>query len=451
MDLVQATTELFSSPARSFPVRLWDGTRLPPARDGTRLPPARDERLTGCVVLAHPRVLDGLLPPVSERRLAEAYLEGDLELEGDIAGLLEAAARWEGPQLRPSLAPAILSIVARRGLTREGASALAERLTGRLHSVARDRDAVRHHYDLSDAFYRLFLDRALVYSCAYFERGTESLEEAQQAKLELCCRKLALREGERLLDVGCGWGALLAWAAERHQVDGLGITLSEHQLEEARRRLARIPGREVKALALDYRRLVPDDRFHKAVSVGMMEHVGRENLDEYFSSVHRLLLPGGLFLNHAIADLTPGASTLPWASRGDGGFIQHDIFPDSDLVPLDLVIAAAGRAGFEVRDVESLREHYAETLAIWLARLEGRMGEAVSLVGGRVARAYRLYLASSIASFRLGRISVFQLLLAKPDAAGRARGVPRCRDDWCQRPLSAALPAAAAVAPAAGS
>ncbi len=432
MDLVQATRELFESSSRAFPVRLWDGTVLPASSDaGPR----------GALALTSPRALDALLPPASEQRLAESFLDGDLELDGDSIGLLEAAGRWEGPRLRASLATALASIVIHRGVTREGAGALVSRLSGAPHSLTRDRMAVRHHYDFSDAFYRLFLDRALVYSCAYFATGTESLEEAQEAKLDLICRKLALARGERLLDVGCGWGSLLEHAAAHYQVDGLGITLSEHQLAEAQRRLADAPaGCRVMVRAMDYRQVPDGEQFHKAASVGMMEHVGRAHLDAYFSTVHRLLHPGGLFLNHAIADISPGIATLPWASRREGGFIDRYIFPDGDLVPLGLVIAAAERAGFEVRDVESLREHYAETLAAWLGRLEQRMDEAVALVGRRAARVYRLYLASSAAAFRLGRISVFQLLLAKRSENGRAHGVPRCRAAW-YRP--AASPAAA--------
>jgi len=422
VDPVETALALFESPTRAFPVRLWNGAVLPPARD---------EGLRGAIALTDPRALEALLPPASERRLAEAILEGDIEIEGDAIGLLESAARWEGPHLRASLAAALVSAALRRGARHALERALAPRPRGRVHSLARDREAVRHHYDLSDAFYRLFLDRALVYSCAYFATGTESLDEAQEAKLDLICRKLALAAGERLLDVGCGWGALLEHAAVHYGVVGLGITLSEHQLVEARRRLARAsPDGHVTALATDYRRVPAQEGFHKAASVGMMEHVGRANLDAYFSAIHRVLLPGGLFLNHAIADLAPGVATVPWLTRRDGGFIDRYIFPDADLVPLHLVVAAAEGAGFEVRDVESLREHYAETLAAWLERLERRWAEAVALVGERAARAYRLYLASSAVAFRLGRISVFQMLLAKRSQAGRAVGVPRSRAAW---------------------
>jgi cyclopropane-fatty-acyl-phospholipid synthase len=430
MDLIQAARELLESPSRAFAFRLWDGTVLPPARDGGAL---------GQVVLLSPRALDALLPPASERRLAEAVLDGDIEIEGDAIAVLVSAARWEGPRARVSLARALASVVVQRALAKGGGGAFAQALVSRLHTVSRDREAVRHHYDLSDDFYRLFLDPAMVYSCAYFAEGGEALEQAQQAKLDLVCRKLGLAPGERLLDVGCGWGAFLMHAAERHRVDALGITLSKNQLTETKRRLA-LSGAasRVAVAAADYRTLSASEKFHKVASIGMMEHVGRNRLDEYFGAVHRLMHPGGLFLNQAIADNSPDATTLPWASRREGGFIARYIFPDHDLVPLGQVVAAAERAGFEVRDVESLREHYDETLAIWLERLEARFDEAEKLVGRRRARAYRLYLASSAAAFRLGRISVFQLLLAKPSAEGRAVSVPRCRADWYRRAPSAA-------------
>ncbi len=422
MDLVHAAGELFASPSRMFTVRLWDGTVLPPAREaGVR----------GLLALQRPRALDALLPPVSERRLAEAVIDGDIELEGDAIDLLESAARWEGPRAALPLARALATVLIQRAFARASPSAFSASLISRPHSVARDREAVRHHYDLSDDFYRLFLDRELVYSCAVFASGGEALDEAQRAKLELVCRKLALARGERLLDVGCGWGALLAHAVEHYRVDGLGITLSENQLAEAQRRLARAPaGCRVAAVAADYRTLQPGEKFHKVASIGMMEHVGRRRLGAYFTAIHSLMHPGGIFLNHAIADVSPGITTLPWASRRGGGFIARHIFPDYDLVPLGQVVSAAERAGFEVRDVESMREHYAETLAAWLTRLEARLDEAERLVGRRRARAYRLYLASSAAAFRLGRISVFQVLLVKPSRTGRAEGVPRCRADW---------------------
>jgi cyclopropane-fatty-acyl-phospholipid synthase len=413
--------ELFSGPSRAFAVRLWNGTELPPARD---------EGVRGRVVLRDPRALEGFLPPAAELRLAEAFLDGLVELEGDAIGLLEAASRWEGPRPSLALAAPALALVLRRALRRKRPRELEARLEGGRHSVPRDEDAVRHHYDVSDDFYRLFLDERMVYSCAYFAREDEALEAAQRAKLDLVCRKLALSEGDRFLDVGCGWGALVEHAGARYGARALGITVSANQVAAARERGSRVRGGSVTVESADYRTVRAREPFDKIASVGMMEHVGRARLREYLEAVHRLLRPGGLFLNHAITDVSGGAAQIRWARPRGGGFIERYVFPDGELLPIGEVVAAAERAGFEVRDLESLREHYAETLAHWLNRLEGRWGEAVSLAGERRARVYRLYLASSAAAFRTGRISVFQLLLAKKTPAGRAEGIPRCRADW---------------------
>jgi cyclopropane-fatty-acyl-phospholipid synthase len=413
--------ELFSGPTRAFAVRLWDGTELPPARD---------EGVRACLVLRDPRALEAFLPPAAELRLAEAFLDGLLDLEGDAIGLLEASSRWEGPRPSLALAAPALSLALRRALRRRRPGEHEARLAGSRHSVARDEDAVRHHYDVSDDFYRLFLDEGMVYSCAYFPREGESLEDAQRAKLDLVCRKLALEEGERFLDVGCGWGALVEHAGTRYGARALGITVSANQAAAARERASRVRGGSVAVESADWRTVRAGEPFDKIASVGMMEHVGRARLREYLEAVHRLLRPGGLFLNHAIADVSAGQAQLRWARPRGGGFVERYVFPDGELLPIGEVVSEAERAGFEVRDVESLREHYAETLAHWLRRLEARFGEAVSLAGERRARVYRLYLASSAAAFRTGRISVFQLLLAKRTAAGRAEGLPRCRADW---------------------
>jgi cyclopropane-fatty-acyl-phospholipid synthase len=426
MEPDRLAAELFASESRSFPVRLWDGAVLPPARN---------EEIRGTVVLRDPRALEAFLPPAAEHRLAEAFIDGYLDLEGDAIALIEAAARWTPARPRLPLAAPLLSTVVRRALRREDRAPLRARLRGSRHSVGRDRDAVRHHYDVSDDFYRLFLDEGLVYSCAYFAKGGERLEDAQRAKLELVCRKLHLSPGERFLDVGCGWGALVEHAAGRHGARALGITVSANQLEVARARLARLgDGADATVRADDYRTLRADVPFDKVASVGMMEHVGRAQLDAYFATIHRLVRPGGLFLNHAIAFTGASGSTLPWARQDGGGFIWRYIFPDGELLPIGEVVAASERAGFEVRDLESLREHYAETLAHWLSRLEARFAEAVAIAGEQRARSYRLYLAASAAGFRIGRTSVYQLLLARRTATGAAQGLPRCRADWYADP-----------------
>lgn len=433
MDLIRVATSLFDDDSRRFNVRLWNGTVLEAPLG---------EPVDGCVVLARPEALTALLPPASELGIARAFIEGALDIEGDTIEVLTAASRWRGP--RPELGQVVawLGTFARHALPQH-ATRIAAELKGRMHSRGRDEKAVRHHYDVSNELYRLFLDPTLTYSCGFFPTGQESLEEAQVGKLDLVCRKLALRPEDRLLDVGCGWGGLIVHAAERYGARGTGITLSPNQLAEARRRLDALPtGGRWEARLADYRSLEDAPTFDKVASVGMMEHVGRAQLETYFQKVYRVLRPGGLLLNHAIAALPGDQWTVPWVSRRGGGFIERYIFPDSELVPIGDVVQTAERAGFEVRDLESLREHYAQTLGHWLTRLERQMRVAAAQVGMERARAFRLYLAASAVSFRTGRISVFQLLLAKRTEDGRALGVPRSRVGWYVEPPLRREPAA---------
>jgi cyclopropane-fatty-acyl-phospholipid synthase len=413
-DPTAALRTLFGPPSRGFEVALWDGTVLPATGTAPK----------GRLVLRSPAAAAALAPPGSELRAAEAFSANLLDIEGDTLGVLEAAARWPGPP------PSFRTLRAAGSAWWQGVQrALLPKLHGRRHTPSRDKSAVQYHYDASDDFYRLFLGPSMVYSCGYFASESASLEAAQAAKLELVCRKLDLGQGERLLDVGCGWGALIRHAVEHWGAAGLGITLSEHQLATARATLAKLPPHAMEVRLADYRQLAGEPPFDKVASVGMMEHVGDEHLDGYFQAVFQALRPGGLFLNHAIAALPTPRQTVPWLSRKDGGFISTYIFPDSELIPVARVLEAAERAGFEVRDVESLREHYALTLAHWLRRLEGGFPEAVRLVGEERARAWRLYLAASSVAFRLGEISVFQELLVRPGPNGRA-SVPRTRERW---------------------
>lgn len=418
MDPRTVVSAIFDEPSRGFAVELWDGSILAPAI-------ACDE--TSRVVVRSPAALRFFSPPWSERRLSDAFISGEIDLVGDAVSLLATIALWKGPRFQVvlSLASVWASIAAAPPSETPAAS-----LDGERHSAERDRAAVRHHYDVSDDFFRLLLDPDMVYSCAYFTSPSASLEDAQRAKLELVCRKLDVRPGDRLLDLGCGWGALVCRAVARGAT-AIGTTLAENQVREARNRLAALPsalGSEIQDL--DYRQIGSFAPVDKVASIGMMEHVGASRLDDYFSGVERVLRPGGLFLNQAIAEIRPGTSTIPWLSRRDGSFIDDYIFPDSELPPIGQVIRAAETAGFEVRDLESLRDDYARTLAYWLQRLEHRFDDAVRLVGQARARAWRLYLASSAVAFRLGRVSVFQLLLAKPNGDQRGLGVPRRRSDW---------------------
>jgi cyclopropane-fatty-acyl-phospholipid synthase len=395
-------------PIRPFEVRLWDGSVLPATTE---------PRAT--LVLGR-GLLEGLAPPL-DLALGEAFVRGDLEVEGELEAVMEALEHVEFPA-------SPLEWVREVALRGSGIRALGAHLHGVVHSPARDRQAVSHHYDLSNDFYRLWLDSRMVYSCAYFPQGEESLEQAQEAKLELICRKLRLGPGERLLDIGCGWGGLVIYAAQHFGVEALGITLSKAQLEEARARVRRegLEGR-VRIEELDYREV--HGRFDKVASVGMAEHVGRANLPRYFQSAFACLEPGGLFLHHAIAQGPLRSKSPTWAASGE--FMRRYIFPDGEILPLWEMLREAEAAGFEVRDVEDLREHYARTLELWRHGLEGRFPEAISLVGPERARLYRLYLAASAHQFAFGHLAVHQTLLAKPGPRGRVN-LPWSRADLYQ-------------------
>jgi cyclopropane-fatty-acyl-phospholipid synthase len=289
----------------------------------------------------------------------------------------------------------------------------------RSHSRRRDSLAVRFHYDLGNDFYRLFLDERMQYSSAYFPTPDASLEDAQKAKLDLICHKLDLQPDERLLDVGCGWGGLLAHAAEHYGVRGMGITLSHEQAAWAREVIARKGlSDRLRVEIMDYRDLPGRERFDKIASVGMIEHVGLPRYREYFQELARLLRAGGLLMNQGIIALTRRFTPLDRlrlrVSRRWGSFIHRHIFPDSDLVPLGRTLEAAEACGFEVRHVGSLREHYARTLRFWVRRLEDHWDEAVDAAGVATCRAWRFYMAASAYLFSEGEIGIVQCVLRRP-------------------------------------
>ena len=294
--------------------------------------------------------------------------------------------------------------------------------SGSVHSRDRDRQAISYHYDLPVDFYALWLDRRMVYSCAYFATPEEDLDSAQEHKLDYICKKLRLRRGERLLDIGCGWGGLIMHAAAHYGVQSVGITLSAPQAELARQRLRESGlNHRCRVEVSDYRDIEHGQRYDKIVSVGMFEHVGEALLPEYFSRAYQLLRPGGAFLNHGIAY----SATY---HRHGPSFSDRYVFPDSDLVPINTTIRAAELSGFEVRDVESLREHYALTLHNWVHRLETHAEEARRITDDTTYRIWRLYMAGAAHRFRSGRMNVYQTLLAKP-LLGES-GLPLAREDW---------------------
>ena len=415
--------------ARHFAVRYWDGT--------TDHPPVTAVPFT--LVIRRAGALRRMLLPPSELSIVEAYILGDVAVEGDLEATADlgdmVADRVASPRTMARVARHVLALPWDRAPQPSGErTAKGLRRLGLAHSRPRDREAVRFHYDVGNDFYALWLDRRMVYSCAYFEHERNDIDAAQTAKLDYVCRKLRLRPGERFLDIGCGWGALLIHAVTHYHVHALGITLSEEQAAVARERIAEAG---IDAFARvevrDYRQLNPYVRYDKIASVGMVEHVGLQRLPEYFDAVFHALEPGGLFLNHGIislADARPhGLLDLVWRRlwRRDA-FIRKYVFPDGDLVSAASVIAAAESQGFETRDVESLREHYVTTLRHWVHRLETNEPEAVALVGEPTYRVWRLYMSAAAHGFRCGRIGVIQSLLAKPDARGSV-DVPITRAD----------------------
>ena len=365
-----------------------------------------------------------LLAAPGELGLGRAYVSGELEVEGDLYAAL-SALRDRVPDARTLGARRWAEVlrVAAAELPRSGFGRLAippeeARLRGRRHTRERDAAAIAHHYDVSNAFYRLVLGPSMTYSCAVWASPEATLEEAQSAKYELVCRKLALEPGMRLLDVGCGWGGLVRHAAGRHGVRAVGVTLSRRQAEWAEKEVAKAGlADRVEIRHQDYRDVM-DGPFDAISSIGMFEHVGRSRLHEYFARVRRLLQPEGRFLNHGIAR-PPNRERARFRRRS---FIDRYVFPDGELHEVGSVVSAIQRAGLEVRDVEGLREHYALTLRAWVRNLEASWDEAVAEVGPGRARVWRLYMAASALNFEAGRTQVHQVLAVRLDR-GRS-GVP---------------------------
>lgn len=396
-------------------VRFWDGSPWP------------DERpRPTTVVLKHPGALRSMFLPANEVNLAEAYLYDDFDVEGEIErifGLGEALIKeTQGLAAKARLAALLLRLPSGNG-HQDDERGPAE-LRGQQHSIDRDRQAVTYHYDVSNDFYALWLDRNMVYSCAYFQSQADDLDSAQERKLDYLCRKLRLGPGQRLLDIGCGWGGLVAYAARHYQVEVLGITLSRPQAELANQRLAEQGlARHAKVEVLDYRHVDKSERFDALVSVGMFEHVGETLLPTYFQKAMSILRPGGVFLNHGIAS---SATERP---RKGSSFTQKYVFPDGELTPISVSLKAAEGAGFEVRDVESLREHYTLTLRHWVRRLEKEHQQALMYVTEPTYRVWRLFMSASAYGFSTGRLNVYQSLLVKREKDGSS-SLPLTRDDW---------------------
>ena len=423
-------TALFGEPEqRTFDVRFWDGT----------VDRSANPNPSYTMVLNRPAALRRMLLPPNELSIVESFIAGDVDIDGS----MEAASNLGeaiGGRLRSPIAVAKL-IWLLLDLPGQAEDDLADtrfpehaRKLGQRHTPVRDAAAIQFHYDVGNNFYKLWLDRRMIYSCAYFRSPDDSLDSAQEAKLDLICRKLRLKPGERLLDIGCGWGALIMHAAEHYGVDATGITLSEKQASLARERIEKAGlGDRCRVTIRDYRTLTEGDGYDKISSIGMVEHVGLSHLPVYFASAYRALKPGGLFMNHGIISLgearpkSVGERIFRKFWRADA-FIDKYVFPDGKLTATHDVVSAAEGAGFEVRDVESLREHYAMTLRHWVRSLEEKRDDAIALVGDHTFRVWRLYMAASANAFATAKINILQTLLAKPDARGRSN-IPLTRDD----------------------
>jgi cyclopropane-fatty-acyl-phospholipid synthase len=397
----QVLSRLFRDYSGALGVRLWDGTFL---RFGRSEP-------TVTVVFRDPRALRELVLYRDPVRLARAFFAGLVDVEGDIfdAVAIKDHLTRLALSFREKASLVANAILAAGGhaakpadLARDPASASAAAQGNSLASIA-------FHYDISNEFYRLWLGEGMTYSCAYFESADETLEDAQRAKLDLVCRKLRLRPNERLLDIGCGWGSLVMHAAQAYGVRAHGITLSRDQFDLARKRVGELGlADRVTIERRDYRDLAGEALYDKIASVGMFEHVGLANLPRYFGTAHRLLRPGGLFLNHGITSWEEG-----WKKGVSTEFINRYVFPDGELDTVSNVLRAMEQSRFEVLDVESLRPHYALTLRHWVRRLEANREAAVRIVGEEVYRVWRLYMAACALQFESGETGVYQILLAR--------------------------------------
>ena len=395
-----------------FSVRLWDGTEI--QRTGS------SNAFT--LVVNDPAALRGAFAPPVDLNAGRAFVEGSLEIEGDVRAAVMAMDAANNART-PAQTMRILYQLSRlpRATHRNG-GAMQAHLTGAEHSKERDRAAIAHHYDHPVDFYASFLDEQLVYSCAYYDDGVTTLAEAQRSKLQYVLRKLRVEPGMSFLDIGCGWGSLVLAAAEAG-AHAVGITLSRVQYETAQRRIHEAGlGDRASVEFLDYREL-GSRRFDRIASIGMVEHVGRKNLPAYFKTAFDALRPGGLFLNHGIAEQSPGRT-----GGRQGGFINRYVFPDGELVAIGESLTVAEREGFEVRDVENLREHYARTLRDWVNNLERNAQRAQAIAGEAAYRVWRLYMSASGAAFTSGSIGIYQSLLARPNAAGAVE-VPTTRRD----------------------
>lgn len=403
-------------------LRLWEGTTLVLGNAAMD-----DAQPKFTLVCRSPNVIRSMVLGRDLLRFPEAYFRGDIDIEGDFFAALALKDHLRAIRMSTLERLSILFSAARLRTAcvqnpSTGTESPLKRRSVKTHSKVENQDAIAFHYDVSNAFYALWLDQSMVYSCAYFERPTDELDDAQYAKLDHICRKLLLQPGDRLLDIGCGWGALIIHAAKHFGVHAHGITLSQRQLTLARKHIMQAGLQHRVSVELrDYRDLAGESVYDKVSSVGMFEHVGLKNLPLYFATVNRLLKPAGLFLNHGITHDVEG-----WHKTSSTEFINRYVFPDGQLDTVSNIQRRMESAKFEIADVEGLRQHYALTLRHWVARLECHHAEALHYVSESTWRIWRLYMAASALEFESGEIGVYQILACKR-ALGNISSMPLTR------------------------
>lgn len=403
---VKLLKRLFSNFDGSLTMRLWNGINLQLGKASTE-----NHSPSFILICRNPNIVRSMVLGRDPLRLADAYFHGDIDIEGDFFAAVQLKDNLH--MIKLSLWEKFAAIISALRLSAHidanTNNSLTYDHTVKVHTKTENRDAVQFHYDVSNDFYALWLDGAMVYSCAYFERRDDTLEQAQQAKLDHICHKLILKPGELLLDIGCGWGALIIYAAQHYGVKAHGITLSQNQFELASARIKKAGlENQVSVSLCDYRDIKGAGIYDKIVSVGMFEHVGLKNLPLYFSTVHRLLKPSGLFLNHGITHEVEG-----WGKTLSTKFINRYIFPDGQLDTVSNIQRAMEHAKFEISDVESLRAHYALTLRHWVSRLENHHEDALQYVTESTYRVWRLYMAACALEFETGKIGIYQILANK--------------------------------------
>ncbi|MEI6447159.1 MAG: class I SAM-dependent methyltransferase [Actinomycetes bacterium] len=402
-----------SPEGRGFAISFWDGSVLPATGD--------DESEHPTLHLTNPDGLARIIRAPGELGFSRAWVSGDLEVKGDLERALTETESWRHAGLKPGDLIDTAKAIRATGVLRRGAPPAPQseaRLRGRLHSDKRDRAAIAHHYDVSNAFYRRMLGPTMVYSCAYFESDADSLDSAQTRKLDLICRKLDLQPGERMLDIGCGWGSLLIHAAGHYGVRAVGVTISEAQAQLARERISQAGLSDLCEVRVEDYRAVADGPYDKIASIGMFEHVGRRNLWLYLERITELLSPEGLFLNHGIVRTQP-VRTNPRS------FSRRFVFPDGELQTQGFVIDTIEQVGLELIDDESLRPHYAKTLRCWAANHDANRTAAIEEIGVERERVWRLHNVGAALAFDRGAISVHQALTRK--LAGERRLPVRLR------------------------